>query len=138
VIGVLKRWQARRGSLRADLRAELEAEGLRLLEERLEGEATYRGYVALGQRPASGHHRTVAALALTPRRLVLRGTQGVQLDAPPGPVAATVEAPGVLLLAYEAGDVYPARSGRVELRLRTPRAAEIQATLTAWNETPST
>jgi hypothetical protein len=134
-VGPLKRWMANRGGLPSKLRAELESEGLLLLEERLEGEVIYRGYEAMGQRPASGHQSTIASLALTPRRLVVHGTQGVQLAARPGPVTSAVDEPGVLTLSYEAGDIYPTRSGSVTLRLQTPRANDIHARLTAWTQT---
>jgi hypothetical protein len=132
---VIKRWLGNRGGLPAKLKAELEAEGLELLEERVEGEVVYRGYVAMGQRPTSGHTATVASLALTARRLVVHGTQGVQLEAPPGPVTSAVEDGDLLVLAYEASDIYPTRSGSVHVRLRTPRAADIHARLQAWTET---
>lgn len=132
---MIKRWMAGRGGLPAKLKAELEAEGLELLEERLEGEVSYRGYEAMGQRPTSGHQSTIASLALTPRRLVVRGTQGVQLEAGPGPVTSSVEEPGVLTLAYEASDIYPTRSGSVKLTLRTPRADAIHAALQSWTGT---
>jgi hypothetical protein len=132
---VIRRWRASRGAMPAKLKAELEAEGLRLLEERLEGEVIYRGYEALGQRPTSGQQSTVAALALTDRRLVVHGTGGVQLDAPPGPVTSAAREAGVLALSYEAGDVYRTRSGAVEILLRTPRAQDIHARLQAWTET---
>lgn len=138
MIGALRRWWARRGRLPGRLRTELEAEGLILLEERLEGEVTYRGYEAMGQRRQSGHQSTIASLALTARRLVVQGTQSVQLEAPPGPVTSSVEEPGVLTLSYEARDIYPTRSGSVQLRLRTPRAADIHARLQAWTETSRT
>ena len=131
---MIKRWRERRGAMPAKLRAELEAEGLQLLEERLEGDVSYRGYEAMGQRPQSGHQSTVASLALTGRRLVVRGTQGVQLETGPGPVTSSVDEPGVLTLAYEAGDIYPTRSGSVKLTLRTPRANDIHARLQAWTE----
>ena len=132
---MIKRWLAKRGTLPAKLRAELEAEGLDVLEERLEGEVSYRGYTAMGQRRQSGHTATVAALALTPRRLVVHGTQGIQLDAGPGPVTSSVPEPGLLALAYEASDIYPSRSGSVTLRFKTPRASDIHARLEAWTET---
>jgi hypothetical protein len=132
---VIKRWLAKRGTLPAKLRAELEAEGLELLEERLEGDVTYRHYSALGQRPRSGVTSTIAALALTPRRLVVQGTQAIQLEAKPGPVTASVPEPEVLELAYEAGDIYTTRSGSVTLRFKTQRANDIQARLQAWTET---
>ena len=132
---MIKRLLARRGTLPAKLKAELEAEGLDLLEERLEGEVAYRAYSAMGQRPQSGHTSTIAALALTPRRLVVRGTQGIQLEARPGPVTSSVPEPELLALAYEASDIYPSRSGAVEIRLKTPRASDIHARLKAWTET---
>ena len=53
----------------------------------------------------------------------------------PGPVTSSVDEPGVLTLAYEAGDIYPTRSGSVKLTLRTPRADDIHARLQAWTET---
>jgi hypothetical protein len=137
VIDRLRRRWARRGGMPDSVREELEREGLELLEERLEGTVTYRGYEILGQRPTSGVQKTIASLALTPRRLAIRGTGAVLLDAPPGPVTASVPERGVLMLAYQAEDVYASRSGSVELRLRIPRAEDIRATLEAWNETPS-
>jgi hypothetical protein len=117
------------------VRAELEAEGLELLEEQVEGRITYRGYMVAGQRPTTGDQSTVAWIALTPKRLVVRGTQSVHLEAPPGPVTSAVPEDGVLVLTYEAGDIYPTRSGSVEMRLRSPRAADIHARLQAWNQT---
>jgi hypothetical protein len=131
---VIKRWLAKRGTMPSKLRAELEAEGLEVLEERLEGDVSYRGYEAMGQRPRSGHQSTIAALALTPRRLVVHGTGGVQLDCGPGPVTSSVEE-GQLVLAYEASDIYQSRAGSVTIRLRTPRADDVHARLQAWTET---
>jgi hypothetical protein len=134
---VIKRWLASRGGLPAKLKAELEAEGLEVLEERVPAEVSFRAYEAMGQRPRSGHQSTVCALALTERRLVIRGTQGIQLEARPGPVSSAVEEPGVLTLSYEAEDIYPSRSGSVKMRLRTPRADDLHARLQAWNQTSS-
>ena len=132
---MIKRWLANRGGLPSKLRAELEAEGLLLLEERLKGEVSYRRYEAMGQRPQSGHQSTIASLALTPKRLVVEGTQSVRLQAPPGPVTSSVPEPELLVLAYEASDIYTSRSGSVTIRLKTPRANDVHATLQAWNET---
>jgi hypothetical protein len=132
MFGWLERWRRRRGALPAGLRAELEAEGIELLAERLEGEAIYRDYMAAGQRPRSGHHGLTASIALTPQRLVVRGTHSVRLDARPGIVRSAVEDPGRLLLTYDAADLYPTRAGTVELRFATPRAEEIHARLEEW------
>ena len=131
---MIRRLLAKRGAMPSKLRAELDAEGLEVLEERLEGDVSYRGYEAMGQRPRSGHQSTIAAVALTPRRLVVRGTGNVQLECGPGPVTSSVEE-GQLVLAYEASDIYPTRSGLVTMRLRTPRAQDIHARLQAWSET---
>jgi hypothetical protein len=135
VIGRVKRWWGSRGGLPESLRAELEAEGLELVEERMEGRVTYRGYTIVGQRPSTGDQPTTASLALTPRRLAIRGTQGVHVDAPPGTVRSELAEPGALLLKYDAQDIYPNRSGSVEMLLRTPRAADIHARLQAWTQT---
>jgi hypothetical protein len=135
VIGWIRRHRANRGTLPESLRAELEAEGLELLDERVHGRITYRNYIAAGQRPASADQTTIAWLALTPRRLVIRGTQSLQLEAPPGPVKSDAPEDGVLVLTYQAEDIYPTRSGSVEMRFQTPRAADIHARLQAWTET---
>jgi hypothetical protein len=134
-MGAIKRWWGRRGGMPAALRKQLEAEGLELLEERMKGRVTYRGYVVAGQRPATGDQPTIASLALTPKRLVVRGTQGVNLEAAPGPVRSEVKDDGVLVLRYEAHDIYPTRDGSVEMELSTPRAADIHARLQAWTQT---
>jgi hypothetical protein len=135
VIGRIKRWWASRGEMPASERAELEAEGLELIEERMKGRVTYRNYEIVGQRPTTGDQPTIASLALTPKRLAIRGTQGVRLDAPPGPVTSAVTDDGALLLKYDASAIYPNRSGTVEMLLRTPRAADIHARLLAWTQT---
>jgi hypothetical protein len=135
VIGWIKRRRALRGTMPDNIRAELEAEGLEFLEEKIEGNVIYRHYIAAGQRPTSGDQNIIAALALTPKRLVMRATLGVSLDAPPGVVRSAVVKPGWLELKYEAEDLFPTRSGSVEIALETPRAADIHARLQAWNQT---
>ena len=41
---------------------------------------------------------------------------------------------GALLLKYDVSEIYPTRSGTVEMLLRTPRAADIHARLQAWTQ----
>jgi hypothetical protein len=135
VIGWIKRRRALRGTMPDNVRAELEAEGLEFLEEKIEGNVIYRHYIAAGQRPTSGDQNITAALALTPKRLVMRATLGVSLDAPPGVVRSAVVKPGWLELKYQAEDIYPTRAGSVEIALETPRADDIHARLQAWNQT---
>jgi hypothetical protein len=137
VIGALRRWRARRGTLSDALRAELEAEGLELLEERMPITVIYRGYEFPGQRPRSGHQTGLASLALTGRRLLVHGTGNFRLQVPRGADWLQVTVDDSLKLAYEAGAEHPNRSGDVELRLDTPRAAEIHASLQEWIARPS-
>jgi hypothetical protein len=135
----LKRWWAARGGLPASLRAELAAEGLELLEERLQGTVLFRGYLVHGQRARSGHQNVRAALALTERRLVVHGTGAIRLEVPRGAgwLELGLPAPHQLRLAYDAAAAHPGRAGHIELLLETPRAADIHATLEAWMPTRS-
>jgi hypothetical protein len=136
VIGALRRWRERRGRLPDDLRAELEAEGLELLEERVQAMVIYRGYEAPGQRPRSGVQNGLVAIALTPRRLLVQGTGGIRLAIPHG-AAVTTEGPGEVRLKYDAASAQPPRAGEIELRLQTPRADAVHATLSEWTTKPS-
>ena len=139
MIGRLKRWWASRGGLPGKLRAELTAEGVEVLEEGLRGTVLFRGYVVHGQRPRSGHQNVRAALVLTERRLVVHGTGAFRLEVPRGAewLEAGLPGPEELRLAYDAAAAHPQRAGQIELQLRTPRAADIHATLLAWMRTPS-
>jgi hypothetical protein len=130
----LKRWWAGRGGLPDDLRAELEAERIELLEEGLRGIVLFRGYLVHGQRARSGHQNVRATLALTERRLVVHGTGAFGLEVPRGAEWLVYElaAPDRLRLAYDAAAAHPQRAGEVELLLNTPRAADIHARLQAW------
>ena len=137
MIGAWRRWRARRGTLPDALRAELEAEGLALLEERIPTTVIYRGYEFPGQRARSGHQTGLASLALTGRRLLVQGTGNIRLEVPRGADWLEVTIDDSLKLAYDAGAEHPNRSGDVELLLDTPRAAEIHASLQEWIARPS-
>ena len=134
MIDWFKRRRAMRGTLPDDKRAELEREGIELIEERIRGRVTYRGYEFGGQRPVSGDQPTVAALAITPTRVAIHGTNNVSVDAGHGIVHPELPEPEKLVLRYEASDLYPMRKGAVEIELWTPRAADIHARLQAWIE----
>ena len=134
MIDWFKRRRASRGTMPDDKRAELEKEGIELIEERIRGRVTYRGYEFGGQRPVSGDQPTVAALAITPTRLAIHGTNNVQVDAAHGIVHPELPEPEKLVLKYEASDLFPMRSGAIEIELWTPRAADIHARLQAWIE----
>ena len=86
-----------------------------------------------GQRPTSGHQSGLGSVALTRRRLVVQG-EGDPARRPRGAdwLEVAFEAPDGLKLAYDAAAADRNRSGDVELRLQTPRAEEIHATLRKW------
>jgi hypothetical protein len=139
VLRWIKQRREQRGSLPEDLRAELEAEGIVLVEERLRSSILFRAYEVPGQRPRSGHQPARVSIAVTERRLVVHGTGNTHLEVPRGADWLRVElpAPGRLTLAYDAEAANPNRSGDVEMQLETPRAEAIHATLTGWMRTPS-
>ena len=131
MIGRLKRWLRARGALPEALRAELEAEGIVVLEERVRGTVLFRGYVMHGQRPRSGHQSVTATLVLTDRRLVVHGTGATHLEVPRGAgwLEHGLAEPDQLKLAYDAEAANPQRAGEIEILLNTPRAADIRARL---------
>jgi hypothetical protein len=131
VTGALRRLWERRYRIPADLRAELEAEGLELLEEGIRTSIIYRAYTVPGQRTTSGHQRPITSIALSRERLVVRGTLGTRLDVPRGAdwLEVSLPEPDRLRLAYDAAAASPNRSGDVEMTFSTPRAAEIHARL---------
>jgi len=135
VIDWIKRRWAARGMLPDSERAALEEEGIELLEERIRGRVTYRGYEMGGQRPVTGDQPTTAAVAITRTRIAIHGTGNVHVDAGHGIVRSEVPEPGLLVLRYDVSDLYPLRSGSAEIELRTPRAADIHARLQAWTGT---
>ena len=114
------------GKLPAPLRAELDAEGVVLLEEDLRGTLTYRNYRAPGKRYGISKRRIVGAVAVTRQRVVVWGA-GRQVDVPLGYPGVEVARDGEekVMFAFEASAFHTDRSGRVEVRLRTPGAARI-------------
>ena len=72
------------GKLPQPLRAELDAEGVVLLEEDLRGTVTYRNYRAPGKRYGIRKTRIAGAIAVTRQRVVAWGMGGRQIDVPLG------------------------------------------------------
>ena len=117
------------GTLPADLRAELVAEGLDQEEEGLRGTVTFRHYRAPRRRSSWRRQWVRAALAITDRRLLvaIRGKPFVDVpwDDPRLERMELAVEDDRLLIAFDPG-VFDARtSGRIELRLRAvhPRLA---------------
>ena len=111
------------GTLPAELRAELVAEGLDQEEEGLRGTVTYRRYRAPHRRSSWRREWIRAALAITDRRLLVAVRGRPFLDVPwddPRLEEMEMSVDGDrLLIAFDPGLFDERRSGRVELRLRT-------------------
>ena len=119
-----------RGTLPADLRAQLTAEGLDQEEEGIRGTVTYRHHRAPRRRSNWRRQWIRAALAITDRRLLvaIRGRPFVDVpwdDPRLEQMEMSVGDDDRLLIAFDASLFDERRSGRVELRLRTahPRMA---------------
>jgi hypothetical protein len=113
------------------LRAELAAEGIVLLEEGLRGSITLRHYRAPGKRSSWQRSGLYGAIAVTGKRVVVWGNRAKRADAPrdqPG-MRASAEAPDRFLLTFDASQLGPDRSGTVEIRLRTPDAQRVAASI---------
>lgn len=110
-------------------RAALVAEGILIADEGIRIDLALRGYRAPGR--AFGYRRQLlaGAIVLTAERIAAFVWCGVLFDVRlTDPALASLEiaasSSGTLRIAYDAGDLDPRRSGRVECLLRTDRAQE--------------
>jgi hypothetical protein len=124
-----------RGQLPPQVRSSLEAEGINFLAEDLTGSITYRNYRAPGKRYGVAKQGTAAAIAISGQRLVVWVSRGSYIDIPLAMVGSAVEAssdqPDRMSFRYDAGRFRPETSGKVEIRLKTPQAAQIMNLLNA-------
>jgi hypothetical protein len=127
---------AGRGRFPEALRAELEGEGIDQLAEDLFGTVTLRGYRGPNRIATYRKQGFAAALAITRKRLVV--WSGSRWGAPKGMqinvgfedpryerLEIAAEAPDRFLVACELEEFHRDRSGRFEVRLRTPKATEL-------------
>lgn len=120
------------GRIPEPLRTQLAAEGLLAQDEELRGWITYRHYRAPGEFASWRREATTVAIAVTRIRLVVWTGRVKHVDVPHthskrSSVAVTSDRPDRLSVAYDAGAFRSDRSGQVEIRMRTPRAAELVA-----------
>ncbi|MDQ7911018.1 hypothetical protein RB614_41675 [Phytohabitans sp. ZYX-F-186] len=123
------------GRLPDRIRAELAASDVVLIEEGLTGSVTYRRYRAPGEYSSWRKEAVAGSVAVGANRLVVWAGRFKHIDVPlDHPVRATIEIradrPDRVCFAYDAGTTNPSRSGRVEVRLRTPQAARTAQLLT--------
>jgi hypothetical protein len=112
------------GCLPDELRGEVMAEGVLLLEEGLRGSVTYRHYRAPGRRANWSKSGLYTALAVTSARVVVASERGKTVDCPRDQdgMEVSTDGPDRLLLVFDAAKLSHQRSGRVEVRLRLPDA----------------
>jgi hypothetical protein len=138
-VGLLAKLLLGNGTLRPELRAALEAEGLVLLEERLRARLTYRRFRAPGRRFNGKVVWERAALGISEARFVLYCRSGrVELIDSPF-TQPRLSAVGVLLDGDDAVAIdvdydrmgEPTVSGEITIRVRTPSAVRIVDELNA-------
>ena len=122
------------GKIPAQRRAELEAEGIVVLEEGLGGRVSYRRYRAPGKRYGRRTEGIVVSVALTSQRLVAFRWSKPIIDLPfdhPAfsKLSCKVENEDALRLSFEAEDFHDDRSGTINCRFSTDRANTIQRKL---------
>jgi hypothetical protein len=124
------------GQMPANLRGSLEAEGITFLAEGLTGSITYRNYRAPGKRYGVAKQGTAGAVGISGQRLVVWVSRGGYVDVPLSMVGSAVQAsadqPDRVSFRYEAGQFRPETSGKVEIRLKTPQAAQIMGLLSSY------
>lgn len=139
VVTFLARLLLGNGKLRPELRAELQSEGLVLVEEGLPGSVRYRRFKAPGRR----HHGKVTAerlgLAISEKRFVVycRSGRTELIDTPfsdPRLSILDVSLDGnetiLLRIDYDRAGI-PEVSGEITITARTPNAATIADQLSA-------
>ena len=120
-----------KGQLPGDLRSQVAAEGILVIEEGVPADVTFLNYRAPGRR-GTWRGRYLLAFAMTEHRLLVYG--GTPDRRPPSPFvnvsweqarAAGLRAQpddGGLRLSYDISALYPGRGGQAELRLQTGQA----------------
>jgi hypothetical protein len=123
------------GTLSADLRARLVAEGLVFLAENLPGVMIFRRYRAAGRFIFRRTVRVRGAVGVSRRGLVVWAGGAKRVDVPfadprwDAAVSYSVDRAGRLRIVGAVGPFHPDRSGRIEYRFVTGHAREIVALL---------
>jgi hypothetical protein len=132
-MGIFDRFRLGNGALKPDVRAELEAEGLVLVEEGLHGSIRYDRFKAPGKRFYGKVAGERFAIGLSEERFVVYCRSGsVELMDSPfssprlAALEISVEGNDRLLLKVDYDRMgEPSVSGTIAVRANTPRAAEI-------------
>ena len=130
-MGIFARWARPKGRLPDDLRSQLAAEGILVIEEGVPATIIFSHYRAPGRR-GNWQGNYLLAFAMTERRLLVYGATPDRR--PPSPFVnvswdlaragglRALLADGSLRLCYDISALYPDRAGQAEVRLRTGQA----------------
>ena len=138
-VGLFTKLLLGNGTLKPNLRAELESEGVVLIEEGLPGSIRYKNFKAPGKRFKGKITGECFGLGISEERLALycRSGRVKLIDQPftePRLSAIEVSLEGedrvALLIDYDRVDV-PKVSGQMTIRARTPNAATVVEELSA-------
>lgn len=123
------------GTLSADLRAQLVAEGLLFLAENLPAVMIFRRYRAPGQRIFRRTVQVRGAVGISRLRLVVWAGGAKRVDVPfadlrwDAVISYSVDRAGRLRIVGTVAPFHPDRSGRIEYRFVTGHAREVVALL---------
>jgi hypothetical protein len=122
------------GEMPGDVRNSIASDQLLLVDEGLPGSVTFRHLRAPGRRAAFRKTAVSGGFALTARRLVVWAGRHKQIDVPlDHPLWREIDIdedePGRVCFAFELGAFSDKRSGRMELRFRTAKAARLRELL---------
>jgi hypothetical protein len=116
------------GKISEPLRAQLQNEGIVLMDEAVKGSVTYRDFSAPGKRDLWRRQWYIGAIALTKVRLLTLSGNKPTINVPVADerihsMRYSVEKNGtVLCIAFDAGLFHADWSGTIEYRLRTQEA----------------
>lgn len=123
---LLKRLLPKVAVLPADVRAELVADSLLLIDERLTGMITFTDPPTRGRRPVVRKVGIRGAIAVSHHRVLVWVQTGAYVDVRRRDAQRLLEVSHdrgkLLCIAFDAKDLDKTRAGRVDLRLRTPNA----------------
>src|SRR3989441_12774967 len=130
-MGIFARWARPKGRLPDDLRSQLAAERILVIEEGVPATIIFSPYRAPGRR-GNWQGNYLLAFAMTERRLLVYGATPDRRPPSPfvnvswdqaraGGLRALLD-DGSLRLCYDISALYPDRAGQAEVRLRTGQA----------------
>ncbi|MEO6656469.1 MAG: hypothetical protein ABIO36_10345 [Pyrinomonadaceae bacterium] len=123
----IRAWFASFNKLPAALMAELQSEGIILMNEAIRGTITYRDFRAPGKRFLYKKSAFISTIAITKTRLLATSYSNVAINVPYSDgrfrsMQFSIEDGPKLGVAFDASLFQPKWSGSIEYRFKTPNA----------------